>query len=401
MFEYFFSFYPLFTGYSIGPLGFGLIILMVGALVTIWNQGFKIIVKKEYLPFVILFGYAIVKDTTIVIFGNSDKNTSLHMLLLTLAYMVIFLILTARTLNLEKYYKGLKVAGIVYSLGLVYHLVQIYILGRSVFMLSLFPGFETAAKIAYNRPRSFFSEPAALAQAMLPLLFFSLQKKDYKYSLLATFSIVMSTSTMGVILAGILWFFEFIVISGNKARKIIVVLTFAIVLFFLLKTEFVSNSLTEMQNRINGGGSTQFRVFLGFELISKLPPINWIFGTLYNVPYDYAVSNIALYGSESLVARIASYGEVAFFVNSFGMLIFRYGLIGMILYFRTYKNKLFNREYIGRSLAWMTVIELIGDTMLFNAYYFYIVLVLVYLKKKGDYFSESDTYRIGIGEPDA
>lgn len=394
MFEYFFAFYPLFNGYKFGPIGLGFVVYAISALYTLRNQGFRLKISKISMPYAILFAYVLIKEGFIVVLGKSDSSASLHQMIQMAAFMILFLILCSRQLDLDKFYKGLKIAGILYTLGLVYHLVLIYVFGRGATMISIFPGFNVGELEAYDRPRSFFPEPAALAQAMLPLLFFSLKKKEYKYALMATFTIFMSTSTMGVALGAVLWFFEFIIVSESKPKRTIVVVVFAGMAAILLRTEFARQSLLTIQNRLSGGGSTTFRINLGFELISKLEPIHYIFGTLYNLAYDYVVQNIGRYGSESLVAMIASFGEIAFFVNSFCALIFRYGIIGFVLYSRTYKGKLFEKKYIGRSLAWMTVIELIGDTMLFNAYYFFIMLILVYLQKEGEDTLEGLTYRI-------
>lgn len=66
-----------------------------------------------------------------------------------------------------------------------------------------------------------------------------------------------------------------------------------------------------------------------------------------------------------------------------------------------YKGKIFNKGYAGRALAIMTIVETIGDSMLFNAYYFFIMLVLNYLCQEEENVYESYAYRFRIGQSNA
>ena len=406
MFEYAMSFFPIFFPYKIGPIGVEAIVLLIGALCIFKRKECKIQLNISFhlnslnKAFYILFFYVIIKDVCIIFFGKSDTSASVNSLVLLMVHMVSFILLTTRKFDLGKFYNGLKVAGIIYTIGTVYHLIQIYVFKQNPMPISLIPGYEISP-IAYSRPRSFFSEPAALAQAMLPLLFFSLNKRDYKYSLMATFTIVASTSTMGIVLAAVLWLFEFVLKSGKIMQKIMVIIVFLALGALLYRSEVVRNTILSLQERASGGGSTAFRVSLGFDLIATLTHKDYLFGTLYHIPYDYAVDNLQRFSSSSLLFRATQYGADVFFVNALSNLIFRYGFIGLYLYFQTYKGKLFDNHYSGRSLAIMTIIEMIGDTMLFNAYYFYIMLLLYYLKREQGDVHESITYRIWPWKPNA
>ena len=73
----------------------------------------------------------------------------------------------------------------------------------------------------------------------------------------------------------------------------------------------------------------------------------------------------------------------------------------MFLYLKVYKGMLFIKNYPGRALAIMTLIQTIGDSMLFNSYYFYIMLILFYLAQEKETLYEGAAYRIGIRKPDA
>lgn len=402
MFEVIFAFLPMPSGYVFSGIGLDFAVMAFAGIFVLRRQGFKFVISDRNRDFLVLFCYVIFKEVLIVFFGESDSSQSFHRLIQIVAYIIFFLILLQRSFNHEKFYKGLKYAGILYTTGLIYHLVIIYVFGMPAKGISVIPGFEFSNENWLDRPRSFFSEPAALAQAMLPLLFYSLHRKDYKWSLIATFSIFMSTSTAGVLLAAILWFIEFIMITKRNKHKVLVSMLLVIVGVLLIRTGMADETILAVKNRLLGGGSTSVRVFLGFEVVGTMSPAQYITGLLYNKPYDYTIQNIELFASDSIARRWIGFGEGQFFINAICSLIFRYGILGSILYFRIYKGKLFNKGYAGRALAIMTVIEMFGDSMLFNSYYFYIMLILTYLtQREREIAYESITYRVRIRQSDA
>lgn len=401
MFEIIFAFLPLLSGYIFCGIGLDFVILAIAGLITLKRRRGNVLIDNTNRDFVILFSYVLLKDVLIVLFGQSDSSESFHKFLSTVAYIFFFFVLLKRRFNQEKFYKGLKYSGGLYTAGLIYHLIIIYVFEMPARGISIIPGYQFSNVNMPERPRSFFSEPAALATAMLPLLFYSLHRKDYKWSMLATFTIFMSTSTTGVILAAVLWLLEFLMRTGQKKQKMMVIIAFMVAVIFLMRTEFTQDALMAVQNRLRGGGSTSIRVFLGFEVLKTMHPVQLIAGLLYNKPYDYAVMYLNLFSDDSFVRGIITLGAGYFFVNTFCSLLFRYGAIGMFLYLKVYKGMLFIKNYPGRALAIMTLIQTIGDSMLFNSYYFYIMLILFYLAQEKETLYEGAAYRIGIRKPDA
>ena len=74
----------------------------------------------------------------------------------------------------------------------------------------------------------------------------------------------------------------------------------------------------------------------------------------------------------------------------------------MILYFNVYKKKILNCEYTGQAFAIMTIVETVGDTMLLNSYYFFVMLMLVMLEKEGkEKVHEGNAYRVRSWKPNA
>ena len=121
-------------------------------------------------------------------------------------YFLVFII-CSQSLDEDRLFKVWKIAGVIYALGLLIQVIQIYFLGQRIAPISIIPGYElrTEGNIAQLRPSSFFAEPASFVIAMLPLEFLSIKRKDYKWAVFTTISILLSASTVGIILSVILW----------------------------------------------------------------------------------------------------------------------------------------------------------------------------------------------------
>jgi hypothetical protein len=403
MFEYILPFLPMLAGFSFHSVGLDFVAMGILALITIGQKNYKIKILRTLYPFILFFSYAILKDIIIILFGPSDTSESFHKLIAMLAYMAVFIVLASRAFDQKKFYKGLKFASTFYMVGLVYHLVLIYVFNLPAKGISIIPGYQFTNENQLNRPRSFFSEPAILATAMLPILFYSLYKKDYKWAIPATITIILSTSTTGVILACVLWVIQFLFSKNIKGQyKISIVIFMSVIAAFFWQWQFSIDAVRKVRDTLSGGGSTSVRVFLGFDLIHYMNPAYWVFGSLYNVPYDYAAQSIGLFPTGSYIRHIVELGSGQFFINTFCLIIFRYGLVGMILYFNVYKKKILNCEYTGQAFAIMTIVETVGDTMLLNSYYFFVMLMLVMLEKEGkEKVHEGNAYRVRSWKPNA
>ena len=121
------------------------------------------------------------------------------------------------------------------------------------------------------------------------------------------------------------------------------------------------------------------RVIIGLEIVKTLPFWEFFAGTLYNEVADYIYMNSEAL-SNRLILRYWSISRSAIFMNGFSSLIFRYGLVGLFMFFSTYKGMLFKKNFGGRIFAIITLVSLFANSEILNApYYINTMILLLYL----------------------
>lgn len=374
--EYLLPFFLLFSQYVIYGVPISTLLLSIVAVLTILKNGLRL--YKHYLPFVIFFAYVLLHDICAVLFGGSDPNTAMNRLLeYTVNYILIFVVCSV-PLNEDKLFSAWKIATILYSAGLIYHLVLIHILGQPVQIIQIMPLLRDINLNEPYRPRSFFNEPSYIASALLPMLFLSLKRKNFFWAALTTGMIFLTTSTAGVVLAMIMWGLNYF-FGSEKKKKVWPILVFAALLVVFTTSELFLNSYEKLQSVLSGGSTFIPRVIIGLEIVKTLPFWEFFAGTLYNEVADYIYMNSAAL-SNRIILRYWSISRNAIFMNGISSLIFRYGLVGLFMFFSTYKGMLFKKNFGGRIFAIITLISLFANSEILNApYYINAMILLLYL----------------------
>jgi len=276
------------------------------------------------------------------------------------------------------FYKAWKVAGLIFGTGLLFHVVQIYVFKQSIMPISIIPGYvlRDVEMVAGNRPASFFAEPASFVNSMLPLLFLSLRKREYKWAFLTSILIVLSTSTVGIVLAIFLWM-AFIVFDEKSTR--IKVMFVSMALFFLVigfQIPFFEASMQKLLLVLQGKSTFGSRVLISLEVVGTMNPISFLFGEAERDACHYVLTNSSSFSSGSQAVLYATeVGKV--FLNTFGELIFRYGIVGLGLFLYTFKGKIFNQKYGARIFAMMSLVSIFAQSALLNPQYFLVTMILI------------------------
>ena len=186
-----------------------------------------------------------------------------------------------------------------------------------------------------GRLRAFYSEPAAMAYAMLPFVTCSLfgeqwQDRDRRIqdAVVVTGAIVLSTSGQGIVCAiaiWVMWVAQQLFtkrMSAKRALEIFLLIVMAIIIARSSIMEFALGRVTNMDST----GAVSARAS-GYKTFSLLSPIQWIFGTGYgnyvtenlyglDVPYKYVnYSSLAEYIFTTGI--IGTFLLIAFFVKRF------------------------------------------------------------------------------------
>lgn len=242
--------------------------------------------------------------------------------------LVLFCFLVLKDeIDEEKLFKWFKIFGTFSMLGIAYHSLQLYVLGTAMSSLNIFP---LTNDVSLNwtsemRPHSFFPEPQAFASYMMPFLYLSLKRRKFIWALVITVSVLLSTSSQGIVMMMILWigfvFFEL----KSKNYKIFVA---AIILFFLLVFsfapvfEFSRNKIIETE--ISGNP----RLARGFDVFNKMEWHDKVFGIGYGNVGEYVYERNNQFdwsiGNESV--RLLNY------TSGFSGLLVQFGLIGIAIF---------------------------------------------------------------------
>ena len=225
------------------------------------------------------------------------------------------------------------------------------------------------------RPSSFFAEPAAYVNAMTPLEFMALRRKDFKWAIFSTIAILLTGSTVGVILSIVLWTLEMISRDISFQKRVSTVIISGVIIFLFMNYDIFNVSLTKLLKVASGESTFGSRVLTGFEIIRRQSIFELIIGTNYNDVATFVSNHISEFANSQVV--MVYWRSQRLFLNTFSRLIFQYGIIGLVLFLYPLILYLKQPNYKAKNLIRMVLIAIFGQTMLFNAYYFMMIILLL------------------------
>ena len=378
--EYYLPFFLLLSQYKIGLATIGEMGLILLALIHIVKNNFQLAFKKNIWA-ICLLGYVIFRSLINCIFHIEELNFTFNSCLQWLVMFISVLCLTNKVFDEEKLYKIWKKAGAFFSLGLFYQLISIYVLGTYVGPISLIPGYVLRANEVSLRPSSFFAEPASFTCAMLPLVFMALKKKDYKWALGATLMVIATTSTVAIILTSVLWLLAFLQKGEGLKNRLIFIIAIIVGILVIGNLSIFASSIGKLTTVLEGGSTVGSRIICGFDTIMTMNILEWIFGTTFNDVTAYILQNIYLFSASSpVLLYMSAHGQI--FLNTFCLIVFKYGLLGLLLYWNTIYSRLFKTNYEAKAYLIMMLVSIFGQSKFFNAIFFMeLMLILLYDRK--------------------
>ena len=375
--EVFLPFFHLLSQYSIWILSIGSIVLIFIAGLSLVKLSGKIKVLDSYKQYIAFLGYVVIRDIIRAGLGPDLFQTQLNRMIEYIVLYILVFIICSQALDEEKLYRVWKIAGIIFSLGLAFQVVQIYFLGQRISPISIIPGYvlRPEGNITQIRPSSFFAEPASFVIAMLPLEFLSIKRKDYKWAVFTTISILLSASTVGIILSVILWASSLFSKDTSAKRKLIIVLLAIAIVGVFMNMDVFDTSLSKFIQVASGESTFGSRVQNGFDIIRRQSFLSFVFGTNYNDVQSFVSDNITKFSSSPLL--LTYWRNHRIFLNTFSRLIFQYGIIGLLLFLFPLFTYLRNKSYVAKPMVIMVLVAIFGQTMLLNTYYFTMVMIFI------------------------
>lgn len=346
--------------YKVSVVPFTAIALFIVFVSKITNG--KITISLKSKSFFLFFIYMIFRDILHIFFSNGATISSQINRLIEYVVLYVLIFFVVGKFNEDTLYKWWKIAGIIFGAGMLYHVIQIMIFNNSVTPISLIPGYvirEDALR-GSMRPTSFFAEPAAYVTSMMPLLFLALKRKDLKWAFVSTFLILISSSTVGVILSAVLWIlFVLIEKKSTRTRITMIFLICASVVLFLNFGVF-SEALQKLELVLKGGSTLGSRVIAPFEVIGLMDWTQLLFGSNVLGVKEFILEDQTKLQPGS-VSLLYAQSKDSVFLNTVASLIFRYGLLGLGLFWGCFRNKIFDKGSEVRMYAIMLLIAVMGQ----------------------------------------
>ncbi len=330
--------------------------------IFLFRKDDRIFFSKKSAPFFAFFGYMVLRDLMHMFFSVSGPIGSQINRLIesSVLYLLIFLVCND-DFDEDRLFSSWKVAGVIFGAGMIYHVFLLLVLGQKITPISLIPGYDISHDIGmqYDRPCSFFSEPAAYVISMMPLLFLALRKRDFKWAAIATFLIVISTSTVGVILCAVLWI-SFILLEKKSWKITLFSLLFvAAFTLFMLNSPIFTDTMQKMQDVSEGESTWQSRVEGPFQMVGAMDWTELPFGTKLLDYKQFVHENYDELAYSIPFQRISAGANV--FLNTVAHLIFRYGLVGLFFFFLLFQGKIFVKNHPVRMYAIMLLVAAFGQ----------------------------------------
>lgn len=374
-------FFHLFSQYQVWILSIGSIFLMLVAGLSLVMKSGKVRFLDSYRPYIAFLVYVVIRDIFRAVFGPDLFQTQMNRMIEYIVIYFLVFIICSQALDENKLFKVWKIAGVIYTIGLLIHVVQIYILGQRIAPISIIPGYalRPEGNITQIRPSSFFAEPASFVIAMLPLEFLSIKRKDYKWAVFTTISILLSASTVGIILSVILWASSLLSKDTSAKRKLIIVLLAVAIVGVFMNMDVFDTSLSKFIQVASGESTFGSRVQNGFDVIRRQSFLSFVFGTNYNDVQTFVSDNFTKFSSSPLL--LTYWRNHRIFLNTFSRLIFQYGIIGLLLFLFPLFTYMKSKSYVAKPMVIMVLVAIFGQTMLLNTYYFTMVMIFILYDK--------------------
>lgn len=327
--EFFIPLYYIIAQYKVAGISLGTLLMVIVIVSLLFRKSG--IETFWYRPLLVLVAYMIVHDVlkmlVIMDVSSFPINTWIERLI-----FVFFLVLCTKNVDEDKLYKVWSFIGIIAMIGLVYHAVCVYIFGQSVEMIKILP-ISTEYSNFFNlsmRPKSFFTEPAAYVTWILPLLFMALKREKILFSTIITITILLSTSTTGIVMCFILWgYYILLSKSITLSRKIFIFIVALTVVVMVVKLPIFTSTLEKFEGT---DFNSNIRITSGLNIYKDSPLTYQIFGIPYGSPELYFRSgeiDLSLYKFNINASWLG-------FVNSLAYSLLMYGIFGGVLFIRLF-----------------------------------------------------------------
>ena len=375
--EFFLALYPIIMGYGYGMINMSIIGLVI--LDVIYFSYRKITITKRDLLKTVIFLLVFVVIHEFFLFLMLDRVPSyFYSNIISYIVSIVSIPIIAPRVNYAKYESSINIVCLICIIGLIYHVVVISLGGTvSPIKLPFMPTLEKGARLfsEVKRPTSFFWEPQSFVSFCMIPLCMALLKRKFIWSAIIIFSILLSTSTTGIV-------FTFVVLalfmfSQKFSKKLFLLMFVSLALIFFLLT-----STPIFQAGMDKLSQTTFDFNEDIRLING--PIIFKSLSLNEIIWGIPIATINDYVDKKGVGVIYLEESGNLYVASIWLVLIKFGIIGAFLYLKMHieailKCKKLIIYVVPLILALFSNPDSIGG--LFTFEFIFIYSYILYLKK--------------------
>lgn len=323
--------YPILAGYSYGSFRLAFVFLLI---VDVCLIGLKVHTLMSFKPIYRYLVFIVLHNILWIFVMSSIPNYFLNSFLVDIIYLCSIPLIVPH-IDFDKLRKSIYIVAVVCLAGMLYHVILIRS-GQSIqpIKLPFMPdmGSETRLYSYLDRPTSFFWEPQSYSSFMLVPLFLLLREKKMISAFIVAASMMLSTSTTGILMALFMIGFFLLTQKQNMKYRIFTIISVVGLVLFLLYSSSTSVGLNKLQNTDIEESN---RIINGFLIAKNMNFIDMLFGVPFANLQD-------AYEAGYITRDLIIHDDGVVFVSAFWICLCCQGIIGlfffMSIYWNIYKN---------------------------------------------------------------
>lgn len=354
---------------------YAFIISNVGTVVMILAATLQFIVHKRikiHKGLLVFIVYCTLVQLLFHTMGNLSITT-LNNIMMPLIFLFIISVFID-DINEDDLYKTYFWIGVIVMAGMFYQSIGYYFLDKSAIPIKILPVADAQAHywgyFMGHRPSSFFAEPQAYSSYIMPLLFLSMKRKKFIFSIIISISILLSTSSQGIIIMFFVWGTYLAINTKGIVNKILVAGLTTVFVY-----SFFNFSVFEFgyEKIMNINWSNNIRLTRGFEVFSTFSLKDKFLGLGTGGLVNYLISDFSAF--DWIRPYVQSYGDyiLGYHTGVSGTFI-TYGLGGgLLLFYMFYKMARYDDKSNFIFLL-VIILSFFVQSMLFNAWFLFYIL---------------------------
>lgn len=363
--------YPIIAGYGYGSfqLAFGFLLIVDIFLINRKRQH-----KYSFSKIYQYMAFIVVHCAIWLLVMPSIPSYFVNSFIADIIYLISIVIIVPQV-DFDKLKNAIYIVTIICIIGMLYHVVMIKS-GHSIqpIKLPFMPNMDSKARLYsfLDRPTSFFWEPQSYASFMLVPLFFLLREKKLICAFAIAATMILSTSTTGIIMALFMIGFYMVTQKQKMQYRLLGIIAVIGLVYFLLYSSFTTAGLEKLQNTDIEENN---RTINGLLIAKDMSFFDWLFGVPYaNLQDAYEAGYI----TNKLI--IHADGEV--FVSAFWICLCCQGLIGLFFFLNIYWD-IFKKNHTVLPYLICIIIGLFSNPdILGAAYVFQLMIMYTFITNK-------------------